>query len=150
MLKHMLSFEKFLNFIRPLGKSAYKMYDLLGFKLLTRLRLGFHHLSKHKFWHNFSDLVNSFCSCSLETESTLHFPLRYQNDATLRIALSTDLNDLKNINEAIMSLNESDLLHVIVHGNKNFDSSMDIRILISTFKFIEGAERFDQPFFNCY
>ena len=28
------------------------------------------------------------------------------------------MTDLKNINDAIMSLNESDLLHVMLYGNK--------------------------------
>ena len=60
------SFRKMLlNFIRPTGNSIYKIFDLLGIKLLTRLRLGFIHLSEHKFRHNFAD--------SLEIESTFHF-----------------------------------------------------------------------------
>ena len=71
------SFRKMLlNFTRPIGNSTYKIYDPLGIKLLTRLRLGFSHLSEHKFRHNFADSLNPLCSCSLETESTLHFFLR--------------------------------------------------------------------------
>ena len=142
------SFRKMLlNFIRPIGNSTYKIYDPLGIKLLTRLRLGFSHLSEHKFRHNFADSLNPLCSCSLETESTLHFFLRCQNYTTLRRALMTDL---KNINDAIMSLNESDLLHVMLYGSKKFDNNMNISILTATIKFIKGTERFDQPLFNYY
>ena len=94
-----------LNFIRPIGNSTENIYNPLGIKLLTRLRLGFSHLSEHEFRHNFGDSLDPLCSCSLETESTLHF-LRCQNYNALRRALMTDL---KNINDAIMSLNESDL-----------------------------------------
>ena len=65
--------------------------------------------------------MNPLCSCSLETESTLHFFLRCQNYATLRRALMTDL---KNINDAIMSLNESDPLHVILCGNGSFQQRL--------------------------
>ena len=66
------SFRKIrLNFIRTTGNSTYKIYDPLGIKLLTRLRLGFSHLSEHKFRHNFTDSLNPLYSCSLE--STLHF-----------------------------------------------------------------------------
>ena len=44
------SFRKMLlNFIRPKGNNTYKIYDPLGIKLLTRLRLGFSHHSEHKF-----------------------------------------------------------------------------------------------------
>ena len=57
------------------------------------------------------------------------------------------MTDLKNINDAIMSLNESDLLHVIMYGNKNFDNNMNISILTATIKFIKDSERFDQPLF---
>ena len=55
--------------------------------------------------------------------------------------------DLENINDAIMSLNESDLLHVILCGNKNFDNNINISILTATIKFIKDTERFDQPLF---
>ena len=52
-------FRKMLpNFIRPIGNSTYKIYDPLAMKLLTRLRLGFSHLSEHKFRHNFADSLN--------------------------------------------------------------------------------------------
>ena len=57
---------------------------------------------------------------------SLHFIffLSCQNYTTLHRALMTDL---KNINNDIMSLNESDLLHVILYRNKNFDN-MNISI----------------------
>ena len=45
------------------------------------------------------------------------------------------MTDLKNINETVMSLNESDVIHVILYGNKNFDSNMNISILTATIKF---------------
>ena len=57
------------------------------------------------------------------------------------------MTDLKNINDPIMSLNENELIHVILHGNKKFDNNMNIRILPATIKFIKGSERFDQPLF---
>ena len=55
------------------------------------------------------------------------------------------MTDLKNINDTIMSLNENDLLHVILYGNKKFDSNTKISILNATIKFIKDSERFDQP-----
>ena len=57
------------------------------------------------------------------------------------------MTDLTNINDAIMFLNESDLIHVILYGNKNFDSNMNISIITATIKFIKESERFDQPLF---
>ena len=80
----------------------------------------------------------------LKIESTVHFFLRCQNYTTLRRHLMTDL---KNINDAIMSLNENYLLRVILYGNKNFDNNMNISILTATIKIIKASERFDQPHF---
>ena len=57
------------------------------------------------------------------------------------------MTDLKNINDAIMSLNESDLLHVMLYGSKDFDNNTNIGILSATIKFIKDTERFDQPLF---
>ena len=60
------------------------------------------------------------------------------------------MSDLKNINDAIMSLNESGLLHVVLCGSKNFDSNMNISILTAIMKFIKGNERFDEPLFQFF
>ena len=76
------------------------------------------------------------CSCSLETASALHFFLRCQNYTTLRRALMTDL---KNINDAIMFLNENDQM---LYSNMN---NMIIGTLTETIKFIKDSERFYQP-----
>ena len=48
-----------LNFIRTIENSTYKIYDPLGIKLLTRLRLGLSYLSEHKFRHKFADSIDS-------------------------------------------------------------------------------------------
>ena len=60
------------------------------------------------------------------------------------------MTDLKDINDAIMSLNESDLLHVMLYESKNFDNNMDISILTATVKFIKDTERFDQSLFKIF
>ena len=57
------------------------------------------------------------------------------------------MTELKNISDAIMSLNENDLLYVALYGNKNFDSNININILTATIKFIKDSEGFDQLLF---
>ena len=73
-------------FIRPTGNSTYKIaltLDPLGINLLIRLWLSFSRLKiydplgiKLLIRQNFADSLNPLCSCSLETECTLHFFLR--------------------------------------------------------------------------
>ena len=58
------------------------------------------------------------------------------------------MTKLKRVNDAIKSLNENGIVHNIMYSNKNFDSSMNIRILTGTIKFIKRSERFDQPLLN--
>ena len=56
------------------------------------------------------------------------------------------MTDLKNINNPITPLNESDLFHVLC-GNKTSDNNMNINTVTATIKFINDSERFDQPLF---
>ena len=56
--------------------------------------------------------------------------------------------DLKNISDAIMSLNETDLLHVMLYGSRKFDNNINMSILTATIKFIKDTGRFDEPLFQ--
>ena len=91
-----VSYEVFksslLKFIRPFLNSLFNVSclfnDSLGIKLLTRLPLGFSHLREHKFNHNFQNNINLLCSSSLESKSTTHFFLCFQNLKNLRKCLT--------------------------------------------------------------
>ena len=94
-----MSCKKLLtSIITSLENDRYGIYNLLGVKLLNRLRLGF----SHKFRHNFADTLNPLCSCSRKTEDTEHYFLHSQNNLSFRTAF---VNDLNNINTAIASVN---------------------------------------------
>ena len=119
-------FKKVLTFIRPLGNITYRIYDPLDVRLLTRLRLDFSHLRKHNFRHNFADTLNLLCSFSLETENTKHYFLLCQNNLSFRTIF---MNDLNNINTAIVHLNSNDLLRVILYGDEKFNKETNCKIL---------------------
>ena len=67
--------SRVLSFIRPLESNVYHIFDPIGLKFLTRLRVGFTHLNEHKFRHNLQDCMNRLGSCSLEIEDKLHYLL---------------------------------------------------------------------------
>ena len=141
--------KKPLAFIRPVGNSMYGIYDPFGVKLINRLRLGFSHLREHKFRHTFTfsislDTVNPLCSYTLETENTEHFFLRCQNNLSARTTL---MNELNNISNAINSLNSTDLIRVILYGDKNFDNVTYFKIITATIKFIKTTKRFEEALF---
>ena len=57
------SFKKYLNdFIRPPGHPLFGIRDILGIKLLTKLRVSFSDLRDHRFTHNFCCNI-PVCSC---------------------------------------------------------------------------------------
>ena len=60
---HAVFRKTLLAFIRPLENDTYGIYDPLGFRLLSRSRLGFSHLREQKFRYNFADTLNPLCSC---------------------------------------------------------------------------------------
>ena len=55
-----------LLFIRPVQNNIFNIFDPIGLKFPTRLRIGFSHLNEHRFRYNFQDCMNLLCSCSLE------------------------------------------------------------------------------------
>ena len=120
----------------------YGIYDPFGVRLINRLCLGFSHLRKHKFRHNFTDTVNPLCSHILETENTEHFFLYCQNNLSARTTLMNELN----ISNAINYLNSTDFIRVIFYGDKNFDVT-NFKIITATIKFIKATKRFEEALF---
>ena len=63
--------------------------------------------------------------------------------------LTTLMNDLNNINTAIVSLNPNDLLRVILYGDESFNKETNCKILTTYIKFIKDIQRFEKSFFQC-
>ena len=86
--------SRLLSFIRPIQNDVYNIFDPIGLKLLTRLRLDLSHLNEHRFRHNFQDCLNHLCSCSLQIEDTMHYLLHCHHFSQHRIDLINNLSDL--------------------------------------------------------
>ena len=68
--------------------------------------MGLSHLNEHKFKHNFHDFLNPLCACNLKPETASHYLLWYHLFQTERRTL---LNDIKEIDENIVTEHKSDL-----------------------------------------
>ena len=147
-IKNSISYPVFRNalikLIRPLENSIYNIHDPIGIKLLTRLRLGFSHLREHKFRHNFRDTLNPMCVCSLQPENTSHYLLYCRNYDDSRHAL---MSDLLTIDSSILSLNDTNLAHLLLFGDKKYNLITNQRILQATIKFIKDSSRFDEALY---
>ena len=84
--------SRLLSFIHPIQTDAYNIFDPVGLKFLTRLRLDFGHLNEHTFRHIFQDCLNPLCSCSLETEDAKHYLLTCHRFFQQRIDLINSVN----------------------------------------------------------
>ena len=102
-------------------------------------------ISGNIFRHNFADTLNPLCPCSLETEDTEHYFLRWQNNLSFRTTL---MNDLNNINTAIASLNSDDL-RVILYRDESFNKETNCKILTASIKFIKDTQCFEKSLFSC-
>ena len=85
--------KRLLSFIHPIPSNVY-IFDPIGLKFLTHLRLGFSHRNEHRFRHNFQKCINPLCSCSLETENTSHYLLQYHHFSQNRVNLVNCVNSV--------------------------------------------------------
>ena len=122
--------------------SLYSVYDPLGVKLLTRLRLQFSHLNEHKFRHGFNDTVNPMCACRTEIETIEHFFLRCHLYSTQRLEL---FESLKKVDSNVLNLNEKDQVNTLLYGSQTNDSKCGIEeILKFVITYIKATTRFDR------
>ena len=121
--------KNLLNFTRLCAYGIFIIHNSYGIKLLTRLRLGFSHLHDHKFRHCFQDILNPFCECGNDTETTTHFFLHCPSFHTPRQTL---LNNIRNMNEQILSHGKNHLIQSFLCGNPNYHLTVNRPIVNAT------------------
>ena len=129
--------KNLINVIRPCVNSIFNIHNPYRIKLLTRLRLGLSHLCDHKFRHCFQDTLNPLCDCGNDTEITTHFFLHWPS---FHIFRQTLLNNIRNINEKILSHGEEQLIQTFLFGNPNFNLAVNRLILNATIEYLISTE----------
>ena len=137
--------SRLLSFIRPTTNNVYNIFDPIGLKLLTRLRLGFSHLNEHIFRHNFQYCMNPLCSCSLDIEDTSHYLLHCHHFSQHRIDL---MNSVNSIYENFDSLSDNNKRDVLLFGDPSSDGNTNKFILEATLLYIKSTERFSGSLFD--
>ena len=122
----------------------FKCHNLQVIKLLIRLRLGFSHLSEHKFKHSFQDLLNTLCKYGFEIESTSYFFLHCLIYNNYR---SSFLSSNRNIDCKLLENTDSSLTQMLLYGNSSLDINTNSLISNATFDFILFTERFEEALF---
>ena len=137
--------KRLLSFIRPIPSNVYNIFDPIGLKFLTHLRLGFSHLNEHRFQHNFQECINPSCSCSLETENTLHYLLHCHHFSQNCINL---INSVNSVFENFDILSDNIKTDVLLYGNPPLDGESNKIILEATISYIKTSERFTGSIFD--
>ena len=132
--------SELIKSIRPPKRSLFNISDIVGIRLLTRLRLGFSHLREHKFRHNFNT-NNSKCAFGDGDETTEHYLLRCQKFNIVRSILFDKLSDILNID--VKLLPEHRLVNILLYGDNTYNEIANRLILEATISFIKLSKRFD-------
>ena len=124
--------------------SSYNINNPLEVKYLTRLRIGFSHLKKHKFKHNFQESIDSMCNCSSGIETTIHFFLHCANFITQR---QTFFDKIATLDANILTENEGSIVNTLLFGKPNSENFFNKAMLNTLIEFILSTERFNNPLF---
>ena len=135
--------NELIKCIKPPKRSTFKIDDILGIKLITKIRLGFSHLREHKHRHNFP--VSPICSCGTEPETTEHFLLRCQRFSRIRSDMLDNTCELAKTDLNLLS--DELLTKLLLYGDHTFNDRSNQLILLGTITFIRISERFkiDDP-----
>ena len=114
---------KLFSFIRPFQNSVYNILNPKGLKFLTHLRLGLSHLNVHRFRHNFQDLLNPLCSCSLEPEDTSHYLFHCHHFSNHRADL---MNSVKSVCDNFESMSDNVKKNILLYSDSRFDEVKNI------------------------
>ena len=116
--------NELIKCIRSPKRLTFKIDDILGIQLITRIRLGFSHLREHKHRHNFP--VCPICPCGTEPETTEHFLLHCQHFSRIRSDMldnacelaKTDVNLLSD--ELLTSFFCMETIHLMIDRINSF------------------------------
>ena len=78
--------KKLISIIRRVKNSTYRVYDIPGIRLPTRLSPQFSDLKEHRFKHAF-DCLTPVCICGLANEDNKHFLLHCPQYHSFRLHL---------------------------------------------------------------
>ena len=130
--------KNLLAIIRPSKNPTYNIRDILGIKLLTKLRVEFSSLNGHRFKHNFACL-GPIGVCGTVTEDNEHFLLHCPLYSILRQDLFDQLSDIDGFNVA--DVNPTELCPLLLFGDQTLGTVANRIRLEATISFIKASAR---------
>ena len=137
--------KSILQFKRRTPNKALNCHNLIGIKLITRLRLGLSHLRDHKFKHSFLDCFNPICYCGQDIETTVHYLIHCPIFSDER---SIFFNNIQSIDENVLIRSDPKISDTLLIGISSFNDTRNTSILNTTVYYILSTKRFDVPLSN--
>ena len=127
--------------------SIFSIYDPLGVKLLTCLRLQFSPLNEYKFRHISGDTTNAMSAFGGEVESTEHLFLHCHLYSHQRLEL---FENLEKFDSRFLNLKFKGKVIFLLYCSQSATSkSSNHKILKIVINYIKETGRFDKSFFFC-
>ena len=122
-------------------RSIFGVHDIVGVRLLTRLRVQFIDLREHRFRHRFH-CSNPMCLCQTGIEDNEHFLLHCPRYINYRKDLLDRVSNI--VDRDLDSLTSIDLRNLLLYGNSQFPFDTNHSITESTITFIKSIKSFEQ------
>ena len=119
----------FSKTIKPDKNPTFGILDRSALSKLSRLRVDFSDLRRHRFDHSFN-CSNAVCSCGHEDETTEHFILRCSRFSIQRNSLYNSLPEV--IRREILEMPNDKQIRVLLFGNKMYNEIINKLILEAT------------------
>ena len=104
-------------------------------------------INEDKYWLIFQDSMNSWCSCSLETEDTSYYLLHCHHFSDLHAVVK---NSVKSICDNFDSTSDNVKEDLLLQDDSQLDENKNKVILKAITKYINNTERFSQSLFDKY
>ena len=132
--------RKLLYSFKPDKCSNYGIYDRVGLRFLTQLRVDLNPLRKYKFNHNFADTSDELCSYGDGVEDIHHYLLDCHQFVDIRNALMDSITGLIGAN--VRKFSRKFITSLLLYGSKDYKLDINKAILNETLKFIHQSEKF--------
>ena len=114
----------------------YQILDRKGTKWIYQLRVGLSPLRSHKFRHKFQDLLDDICSCTLRSESSLHFFLECTNYDVIRQDLLNKVVPI--LSSKNIPFDNENLIRILLYGHNDLNHHDNKRILLPSIEYIKN------------
>ena len=129
--------KKIMGLFKPKKNELYGLLDKKGIRRLTQFRVDLNPLRYYKFMHNFLDTNDPMCQSNDGIETCEHFFIDCALHALPRATLFNNISLAIGID--LSTFSTTNIVKLLLYGDKRFSSDTNKRILQDTIVFINAS-----------